>query len=301
MVPECFSAYRRIMPRLEEVAEWTLLRKWALSEVYRATWKSGQTSIIKWAAQEMARESAIYRQLVIPMQIKAPCIFNLLELETDAVMIMEDVGRQNLEQQPLPYYLLEAARELARLRKVASANLEAQIPSETISSYTVSAANFITLLDDLLESPRLSKSCVLSRLRKTLPSHLEKLYRTLPLTLVHHDFHAKNLMIQGNGILPIDWSLAYLSPHLGDLHCLVNEAKAWCCVSQDNVLSAFLQEAGTELSMEQLNWQVKIGGLCWLIKTLRWLVYGGTVTIPDSDAWIPDLMNDLEDLMKDLV
>jgi hypothetical protein len=51
-------------------------------------------------------------------------------------------------------------------------------------------------------------------------------------------------------------------------------------------------------SMDQLEWQVNVGGVCWLVKTLKWLVYGGTDTIPGSDAWIPDLMDELELLMN---
>lgn len=130
---------------------------------------------------------------------------------------------------------------------------------------------------------------------------MKKLYQAIPLTLVHHDYHAKNLLIQGEHILPIDWSIAYLSPHLGDLYCLITEAHAWCNLSKDHILSAYINESRTDLSLEQLNWQLRIGGLCWLIKTLRWLVYGGTDTIPGSEAWIPDLMNDLESLMEESI
>jgi hypothetical protein len=100
-------------------------------------------------------------------------------------------------------------------------------------------------------------------------------------------------------MMPIDWSLSYLSPHLGDLYCLVSEARAWSNVSKQDILSAFRNEVGTDLSVEELNWQVRVGGICWLVKTLKWLVYGGTDTIPGSEAWIPDLMNDLEGLMEE--
>jgi hypothetical protein len=51
--------------------------------------------------------------------------------------------------------------------------------------------------------------------------------------------------------------------------------------------------------MKQLDWQLRIGGLCWLIKTLRWLVYGGTDIIPGSDSWIPDLLKDVEHLYQE--
>ncbi|HEY4390330.1 MAG TPA: phosphotransferase [Paenibacillus sp.] len=299
MIPERLSAYYSVTPLLGEITEWSLLRKWSLSEVYRVRLKSGESRIIKWGGKEMAGEAAIYQRLVSPLKIRSPHIYGYFQLGNSAIMIMEDVGRDNLEQQPSPDLFLEAARELARLREAASANLEKNLPSEIIRSYTVSAADLLALLDDLLRSPRLSGSNTLLKLQITFPRDLNKLYQTLPLTLVHHDYHAKNLLIQGNCIMPIDWSLAYLSPHLGDLYCLVTEACAWSNVSKQNVLSAFGNEVRTDLSVEELSWQVRVGGICWLIKTLKWLVYGGTDTIPGSEAWIPDLMNDLEGLMEE--
>lgn len=299
MIPECFSAYLSLMPVLDEAIEWSILRKWSLSEVYRATLATGETRIMKWGRDDMAGEAAVYKRLVSPLNIKAPYIFDYFEVGNSAVMVMEDGGSNNLEQQPHSNYFLEAARELARIRTIAAVNLELNIPGDMIRLYTVSAADFLALLDDLLRSNHFSDNSVLIRLQTTFSLDLHTLYDTLPLTLVHHDYHAKNLLIQGRRILPIDWAIAYLSPHLGDLYCLIKEAHAWSNVSKADMLSAFLNEAGTDLSIEQLNWQVRIGGLCWLVKTLRWLVYGGTDTIPGSDAWIPALMNDVEELVKE--
>ncbi|MNP71381.1 hypothetical protein D3C76_1677610 [compost metagenome] len=64
------------------------------------------------------------------------------------------------------------------------------------------------------------------------------------------------------------------------------------------MISAYLDVA--DLQMDDLNWQLRIGGLCWLIKTLHWLVYGGTDIIPGSNAWIPDLLNDATILYQEL-
>ena len=199
MIPERLSVYGSIIPLLHEVTEWSLLRRWSLSEVYRVTLKSGETRIIKWGGQEMAGETAIYQQLVRPLKIKSLRIFEFYELKTSAIMIMEDAGRDNLEQRPEPDLFLEAARELANLQKVASANLGANLPSEIQRAYTVSASDFLALLDDLLKSNILSENNVLSRLQNTFPFIIDELYRTTPLTLVHHDYHAKNLTVIPRG------------------------------------------------------------------------------------------------------
>ncbi|MCS7463312.1 phosphotransferase [Paenibacillus doosanensis] len=298
MIPTRFSDYCSKIPLLNEVAEWALLRKWALSEVYRVTFATGETRIIKWGGNEMAGEAEIYRNLVHPLQIKAPQIFEFVQLRDSGVMIMEDAGDNNLEQQPQPAHFLEASRELARLRVSATASLE-RLPKKVIDTYSVSMENFLELLNDLLKSKKLAETKVLLKLKKVLPRHLERLYRMVPTSIVHHDYHAKNLLIQDNGIMPIDWSIAYLSPHLGDLYCLITEARAWSNLSREEMISAYLEV--TDLQMDHLNWQLRTGGLCWLIKTLRWLVYGGTDIIPESETWIPGLLKDVEHLYREIV
>ncbi|UQZ87616.1 serine/threonine protein kinase [Paenibacillus konkukensis] len=298
MIPTRFSDYCSKIPLLNEVAEWTLLRKWALSEVYRVTFATGETRIIKWGGNEMAGEAGIYRNLVHPLQIKAPQIFEFVQLRDSGVMIMEDAGDNNLEQQPQPAHFLEASRELARLRVSATASLE-RLPKKVIDTYSVSMETFLELLNDLLKSKKLAETKVLLKLKKVLPRHLERLYRMVPTSIVHHDYHAKNLLIQDNGIMPIDWSIAYLSPHLGDLYCLITEARAWSNLSREEMISAYLEV--TDLQMDHLNWQLRTGGLCWLIKTLRWLVYGGTDIIPESETWIPGLLKDVEHLYREIV
>lgn len=298
MISERLSAYCSRIPLLAEVTEWSLLRRWSLSEVYRITLRTGETHILKWGGKEMAQEAANYRRLVEPLRIPAPRIFEYYESEHSAVMIMEDAGPYNLEQQPSPELFLEAARQLARIRDTAAKNIDKNISGSLIHRYTETADDFLALATDLLRSPRLTGHPALSKLLDILPQQLERLYRTHPLTLVHHDYHAKNLLIQGTQIIPIDWSFSYLSPHLGDLHCLIDEAREYSNVHREEILSAFHGEMEQNCSMEQLEWQVSIGGICWLVKTLKWLVYGGTDTIPGSEEWVPDLMDELEILVN---
>ncbi|OWR32042.1 hypothetical protein CDO73_06120 [Saccharibacillus sp. O23] len=299
MIPACFSEYRSKILVLNEAAEWSLLRKWTLSEVYRIKLAGGESRIIKWGSSEMAEEAGIYRDLVQPLQIKAPRISEFVQLENSGVMVMEDVGEHNVEQQPHPAYFLEAAKELARLRTRAASLLERTLSPETVEAYSVSAEDFLKLLNDLLNSEQLAGNEGLSRLAKTLPNALEKLYRTVPNSIVHHDYHAKNLVIQENGITPIDWANAYLSPHLGDLYCLMKEAHARSQATRSELLSAYLE--ASDLHASDLRWQLPIGGICWLVKTLHWLVYGGTDIIPGSEAWIPDLVQDVEYLYAEII
>lgn len=300
MVPVCFSEYRKVLPLLEMVKEWSLLRKWALSEVYRVKLATGETRIIKWGGREMAGEAGIYRNLVHPLQIKAPQIYEFVQLKDSGVMVMEDAGMKNLEQHPQPNSFLEASRELARLRVTAASNLEKAVSKKTVYAYFVSMDTFLRLLNELLQSNKLPEKDILLKLKKIFPHHLERLYQMVPASLVHHDFHAKNLLVQDNGsITPIDWPGAYISPHLGDFYCLAAEAYIKCNLSTEKMMLAYLEV--TELPAAHLRWQVQVGGLCWLIKTLHWLVFGGTEIIPGSETWIPDLLKKVENLHQEMV
>ncbi|WP_434749858.1 hypothetical protein [Paenibacillus amylolyticus] len=260
MIPACFSDYHLRIPLLNQIDEWSLLRKWTLSEVYRVKLTTGESRIIKWGGQEMAGEAEKYRNLVHPLQIKAPQIFEFVQLDDSGVMVMEDVGEKNLEQQPHPAHFLEASRELARLRMRATNNIERMLSKKVIDTYSASMEHFLEQLDD---------------------------------------YHAKNLVIQDNGIMPIDWPISYLSPHLGDLYCLIMEAHGWCSLPREEMILAYLDV--TELKIDDLNWQVHIGGLCWLIRTLRWLVYGGTDIISGSETWIPGLQKEVETLYQEII
>lgn len=296
MIPERLMEFRQACPVLEEIIEWQLLRKWSLSEVYRAKLQTGEQLIVKWGGNDMASEAKIYHDLLIALQIKCPQIYEYHEDEQCSLLLMEDAGQYNLEQKPKEQHFLEAAKELARFRRTAAKHLQLScIPKITIKAYTVSKHEFLSQLNDLIQA---KDHLIFHRVKQLIPIHLERIYKEVPLTLVHHDYHAKNLLIQRNHILPIDWAIAYLSPHLGDLFCLIQEAHSWCGLDKETIFNAFHQEVGNNaLSLDELKHQVNVGGLCWLIRSLRWLIYGGTKTIPGSEEWIPDLMADMHLLL----
>jgi hypothetical protein len=302
MIPDRLVAYQEMFPALKEATHWQLLRKWSLSEVYRITTKPGETRIVKWGGDEMAGEAAIYSALLVPLCIRSPIIYHRCTNEHGGLFIMEDAGPYDLEQAPQAAYFIEAARELARLRSSATENLSLdKVSPLALNKYIVTAEHFLQQLDDLERASTESNIHILQKALTLLPKRIKQLYQEIPLTLVHHDYQAKNLLIQGEHILPIDWSNAYLSPHLGDLHRLISEAYSMSNVPANEMLEAYLDELGSnEMKMEYLVWQVKMGGICWLIRTLRWLVYGGTDTIPGSVDWLPDIFEDMDKLLDQL-
>jgi thiamine kinase-like enzyme len=128
-----------------------------------------------------------------------------------------------------------------------------------------------------------------------LPTHLNRLYKELPVTLTHNDYNPKNLMVVDGTIRPIDWSNAYLSPHMGDLYCLLREGE------QAGVESAPIIEAYQSVARDRdLEWQISLGGLCWLIHGLRWVTEEGIHTVPGTASWVAPMMVEIQTCLGEI-
>ncbi len=119
-----------------------------------------------------------------------------------------------------------------------------------------------------------------------------------PETIVHGDFQAKNLLhTTGGGIVTIDWSDAYVHPHLGDLYLLLREGRKQDRTGRirwDALPEVFAHAAGTDV--RTVTGQLVTGGLCWTISALRWVVEIGVHAVPVSRGWIDELVADLREL-----
>jgi hypothetical protein len=119
-----------------------------------------------------------------------------------------------------------------------------------------------------------------------------------PETIVHGDFQAKNLLhTPGGGIVTLDWSDAYVHPHLGDLYLLLREARKQGhahLVRGEALPELFAREAGAD--PRTVTDHLVTGGLCWTMHALRWVVETGVHSVPVSAAWIDELVADLRQL-----
>ena len=115
-----------------------------------------------------------------------------------------------------------------------------------------------------------------------------------PETVVHGDFHAKNLVHGAGGrIVPVDWPGAYAHAHLGDLYCLLREARKHGVaesVRASELPGVFAREAGTDPAAVREG--MATGGLCWTLIALRWVVEEGLRAVPESAAWIDELVSE---------
>ncbi|MFJ4922949.1 phosphotransferase [Streptomyces sp. NPDC088725] len=282
------------------------LRLWGLSEVWRLelAGMGPRSVVVKRGTGEMAEEAARYRDLVAPLRVPAP---RLIAARggggtEPVVLVLEDAGQHTLEQRPTAGGYREAVRTLARMRAVAAREL-ASLPALGAGSRRTTA--------DFADTARVT-GAALARLRPDLAGALDGPARVLagrlellaadpgahPATLVHSDFHAKNLVLgTGGRVVPVDWPLAYVHAHLGDLYCLLREARNHGRAQQVEVASlpgVFAEEAGADPA--SVREQLVIGGLCWTLLALRWVVEDGVRVVPESARWIDELVSDARSL-----
>jgi hypothetical protein len=293
------------------IAGGDLLRRWALSEVWRirvggATGKlagaterlggaAGKSVIVKRGIGELAGEARRYRELVVPLGIRAP---RLLAEDGAGVIVLEDLGGDNLEDRPTAEGYEEAVRALARMRAESAPRLAAD---------PALAAGLRRSTADLL-AVAARAGAAMTALRPDLAGALDDPIRAMtgrlaqlpaePATVVHGDFQAKNLLhAPGGGIVALDWSDAYVHPHLGDLYLLLREGRRQGRIESarmDALPELFAREAG--IDPRTVSGRLVTGGLCWTMNALRWVVEIGVHAVPASRGWIDDLVADLRDL-----
>lgn len=276
-----------------------LLRGWALSEVWRIRLDgvTRKSVIAKRGIGELAGEARRYQELVVPLGIAAP---RVLAEDGSGVIVLEDLGGDNLEDRPTAEGYEQAVRVLARMRAESALRLAAdpalavglrRSTADLVASAARAATAMVALRPDLagaLDDPI-----------RAMTRRLEQL-SSEPATIVHGDFQAKNLLhIPGGGIVAIDWSDAYVHPHLGDLYLLLREGRKQGRIEgvrMDALAEIFAHDAGTDLVT--VADQLVTGGLCWTMNALRWVVETGVHAVPVSRQWIDELVTDLRELAE---
>ncbi|TMW71051.1 aminoglycoside phosphotransferase family protein [Alteribacter natronophilus] len=292
-LPESWEKYKSELEVTGKPVKWELLRKWQYSEVWRITFLDGSTAIGKIGTGHPAREGAVYRELLGPLPVSQPCVYHSSTDGGTGVLLMEDLKGRTLEQEPSETGYIRAAEQLAIIRKEASApsgKLKNQEP------YKVTPRDTLHTLTSMTGNSYLDKAQkqVLNHLLQMLPPHLEKLYRHFPATLCHSDYFPKNLIVNGDSITPVDWALAYVSPDLGDLYCLLLAAEG-DGLDRDAVLKAFTSKTEPTLTKD-LDWQLTLGGILWTVRMLDWTLRYGIGHMPIAGEWLPEMIEDLETL-----
>ncbi|RPF50385.1 phosphotransferase family enzyme [Aquisalibacillus elongatus] len=295
VVPPKWIDYVSQSSLLEQSAYWETLREWSLSNVQRVTLDSGTTVIAKMGHESMAGELDVYQSLLEPLQLPRPDLLEVYDNETSNILIMADLGRYTVEMDPQQIHFVNAAKKLAEIRDKSVEHLDSLSPS-VYKKYLKSQESVLQELKSIKDCHTLfspEELDILNTCLDKLPQLLDDLYRNFSITITHNDYNTKNLMITNQSIIPIDWSNAYLSPHLGDLYCLLEEAERFD-VDQSAVIEAYSEE----VEKDCVEWEIQVGGICWLIHGLCWVCEEGIHKVPASRSWIPDMILSINDCLK---
>ncbi|TCC46694.1 aminoglycoside phosphotransferase [Kribbella capetownensis] len=249
-----------------------LLRQWGSSEVWRLSYGL-RSVIVKRGTDSQSGEGTAYERFVIPLGLPAP---ELIHAE-DGMLVLADVGRVTLEQEPSAEGFLAAAELLAEIR------------SRAVSGPSGFPPQRVKELADRIE--RISFDV------GPLTEALAALHRDAPFGVVHGDFVPKNLVTDGTRWTAVDWPLAYVAPYLSDLYTLVRDATA---LGHDRgpIVAHYVEIAGADPFL--VDRQLLAGGACFCLLALDFVVTEGQRTIPDSGSWIAPLLAELEDLLDQL-
>ena len=258
-----------------------LLREWGSSEVWRLSY--GLRSVIaKRGSDAQVHEATAYERFVVPLGLPGPELIHLARVDDAVLLVLADVGRVNLEQEPTADGFLAAAELVAQLR-----TKPVDEPSE------FGTERLLELLDRI--------DPIGADLRQRITAYavpaLESLHSDAPPAVVHGDFVPKNLVTDGKRWTAVDWPSAHLAPHLGDLYTLLREAVA-LGHQREPVLTRYLDASGTD--PELVRRQLSAGGIGFVLRALSWIVEEGVRTVPESKDWITPLIEELAGLVEEL-
>ncbi|MEV6272460.1 phosphotransferase [Kribbella sp. NPDC051936] len=256
----------------EDAVHGELLRQWGSSEVRRLSYGL-RSVIVKHGTDTQFGEDAAYERFVVPLELPAPRLL----YGGDGVIVLEDVGRVTLEQEPTEDGFLAAADLLARIRGRAVPG-PSGFPPERVKELAGRIGRVSFDIGPLTDA-------------------LAALHRQAPLSVVHGDFVPKNLVTDGTRWTAVDWPLAYVAPHLSDLYTLVRDAVAFG-YERGPIVARYVEAAGADSFL--VDRQLLVGGACFCLLALTFVVEEGVRTIPESEGWIDPLLAELADLVEQL-
>ncbi|QNE18466.1 phosphotransferase [Kribbella qitaiheensis] len=253
-----------------------LLREWGSSEVWRLSYGL-RSVIVKRGSDAQTGEAAAYERFVVPLGLPAPKLIHHAAADNAVLLVLADVGRANLEQEPLAEGFLASAGILASIRSQ---------PVQGESEFTgEDLAELVSRVDAI--GPDLAAKVI-----ATVVPALDRLHHETPAAVVHGDFVPKNLVTDGHRWTAVDWPLAYLAPHLSDLYTLVRDAVA---VGHEAgpIVAYYIELSGADEDLVRR--QVAVGGICFIVRALAWIVTEGQRVVPSSKDWIGSLVAELDE------
>jgi hypothetical protein len=257
-----------------------LLREWGSSEVWRLSFGLNSV-IVKRGSDAQTGEATAYERFVVPLGLPAPRLIHHAATDNAVLLVLADVGRVNLEQEPSAEGFLASAEVLASIRSQPMG--ESEFTAEQL-------ADLVRRIDPIDAELK-------ARMIATAGPALDELHREAPAAVIHGDFVPKNLVSDGNRWTAVDWPLAYLAPHLSDLYTLVRDAVA-VGHQAEPIVAHYIEVSGADADLVRR--QVAVGGVCFILRALGWIVTEGQRVVPPSKDWIDPLIAELDELLGEL-
>jgi hypothetical protein len=276
-----------------------LLRQWGSSEVWRLSY-GGLSVIAKRGTDGQADEAAAYERFVVPLQLPAPELIHQHRDRDFGMIVLADVGRVTLEQEPTAEGFLAAAELLATIRTRSIAGIPPGAQSTAGQRFLSGGMQSTAGASDFPAERAKELADRIGRIGfdlGPLTEALAGLHGEAPTAVVHGDFVPKNLVTDGSRWSAIDWPGAYLAPHLSDLYTLIRDAVA-LGHDREPIVSRYIDASGTDPAL--VDRQLLVGGGCFFLVALTFVVEEGLRTIPESKDWIDGLLAELEDVVEKL-
>ncbi|GAB3810810.1 hypothetical protein GCM10028799_04440 [Kribbella italica] len=255
------------------------LRYWGSSEVWRLSYGL-RSVIVKRGSDAQSTEGTAYERYVRPLRLPAPELIELVRLDGAVLLVMEDVGRVTLEQEPSLDGFLAAVELLAEIRSVEVAG-ESEFDADRLVELAAG----------------ISHASLAERAETRLRPAVDELHRLVRPAVVHGDYVGKNLVTDGRRWTPVDWPLTYLAPQLPDLYTIAREAVA---LGHDRDLLVRRYCEAAEADRALVEQQTLIGGCGFTLRALAWVIEEGVHTVPSSKDWIDPLLEELDGLLDQL-
>ncbi|GAB2594684.1 hypothetical protein GCM10027269_57180 [Kribbella endophytica] len=280
-------------PALDEVSG-DRLRYWGSSEVWRLSYGL-RSVIVKRGSDAQSTEGTAYERYVRPLRLPAPELLELVRLDGAVLLVMEDVGRVTLEQEPSLDGFVAAVELLAEIRAVEVSG-ESEFTADRLVGLAaeISAGRKAWVEDP---APLASSADLVERVETRLRPAVDELHRHVRPAVVHGDYVGKNLVTDGKRWTPVDWPLTYLAPQLPDLYTLTREAVA-LGHDRDLLVGRYCEVAEADHGLVER--QVLTGGCGFTLRALAWVIEEGVHTVPSSKDWIDPLLEELDGLLEQL-
>ncbi len=264
--------YQADLPMLREINSAKVLVRSPTSSVDRLTLKTGDSVIAKLATDINGKEIQAYRDVVNHLPFRTPNLIDSLETKDVQILVIEDVGKTCIRKIPLPVHFYSAVSILVEIHKTGpGSDNNPKLSSDLIHRYKNSGRELLDMLEYIDKNPLDNDPWEINDEIAVLKPLLLALDNENQRHIIHNDFHSKNLILNEDILVPIDWGHVKIGSHLADVFCIVMEGASFG-VNIKKMVQHYMENMSL-VDYDEVDQKVKIGGACfyifWMYNAMR--------------------------------